>query len=146
MNSVEDLIAKHEGKKANVYKDSVGIDTIGIGHNLQASPMPADWTQPLTDDQIDQLFQADLQKATEAVTSAIPWFANLDEVRQAVVIDMAFNMGIHTLLTFTHTLGCIEAGNWQAAATGMMQSKWAEQVGKRAEEDAQMMVTGQWPA
>lgn len=146
MNSVEDLIAKHEGKVATIYNDSRGIPTIGIGHNLQASPLPADMTPPLTDNQIDQLFQSDLSKAIHAVTDSLPWFTSLDQVRQAVVIDMAFNMGINTLLTFHHTLGFIESGSWQQAADGMLSSLWAKQVGRRATEDAQMMLTGQWPS
>jgi lysozyme len=145
MKTVEELIAKHEGKRSNTYLDSRGIPTIGIGHNLQSDPLPAGWTPPLTDDQIDQLFQKDFKTASDGVISHLPWFASLDEVRQAVVIDMAFNMGIKTLMTFHHTLGFIQEFNWQAAADGMKQSLWATQVGKRAIEDAQMMLTGQWP-
>jgi lysozyme len=145
MNSVEELITKHEGCESNIYLDSMGIPTIGIGHNLKASPMPSDWTTPLTQDQIDQLFQTDLNNVLTQLTADLPWVNSLDPVRQAVVIDMCFNMGINTLLTFKHTLANIQSGNWQAAADGMLQSLWATQVKSRANEDAQMMVSGAWP-
>lgn len=146
MNTVEELIAKHEGRRSATYLDSRGIPTVGIGHNLQAHPLPEGWSSPLTDDQVDQLFKQDLADATEGLVKALPWFSNLDTVRQAVVVDMAFNMGLPTLLTFHHTLGFIQDGQWQQAADGMLASLWATQVGPRAREDAQMMVSGAWPA
>lgn len=143
--TVEDLIEEHEGRETATYLDAVGHPTIGIGHNLDASPLPPGWSSPLTDDQVDQLFATDLAKVTVGLRGALPWFSRLDSVRQAVLQDMAFNMGTETLLTFKHTLGCVEAGNWQAAHDGMLASLWAKQVPKRAAEDAQMMLTGQWP-
>jgi len=143
--TIEDLIAKHEGCEANIYNDSMGIPTIGIGHNLKANPLPDGMNPPLTQDQIDQLFQADLAVATNAVTKALPWFSSIDSVRQAVLIDMTFNMGIGTLLTFHHTLGFIQDGDYTSAANGMLASLWAKQVGIRATEDANMMTSGLWP-
>jgi lysozyme len=145
MNCVEDLISKHEGRVPTVYRDSEGHPTIGIGHCLNNNPLPEGFTPPLTDTQIDALFASDLRVATDAVSQGVPFFYRLDPVRQAVLVDMAFNLGISTLLSFHHTLGCVEAGNYQAAADGMLDSLWARQVGPRAQEDAQMMVTGEWP-
>jgi GH24 family phage-related lysozyme (muramidase) len=44
MITVEDLMAKHEGKVSTIYNDSEGIPTIGIGHHLQVSPLcDGDW-------------------------------------------------------------------------------------------------------
>lgn len=146
INSVEDLIAKHEGCVPTIYLDSKGIPTIGIGHNLQASPLPEGMVPPLTQDQINQLFQSDLANATQAVVNSLPWFSNLDVIRQGVIIDMAFNMGISTLLTFHHTLGYIQSGDWQDAANEMLASLWAKQVKERATEDAAIIVSGQWPS
>ncbi|MDE2425792.1 MAG: hypothetical protein KGO96_07780 [Elusimicrobia bacterium] len=53
--TLEQLIAKHEGKEPNIYHDSLGIPTIGIGHNIKASPLPEGFNPPLSDDQIDTL-------------------------------------------------------------------------------------------
>jgi lysozyme len=145
IDSVEQLITKHEGCEFNVYLDSKGIQTIGIGHNLQASPMPYGWTTPLTQDQVNELFQSDLNNVLNQLSDNLPWVSKLDMVRQAVVVDMCFNMGIETLLTFKRTLACIESGAWQDAADDMLQSLWALQVPTRAQEDSQMMVSGNWP-
>lgn len=145
MNTVEELIAKHEGRKNATYKDSLGIPTIGIGHNIQAHPLPPGFVSPLTDEQVDLLFQADLANAEAALRQHLPWVDSLSDARLAVLVDMVFNMGIGGVLGFPHTLAAIQAGNWQAAHDGMLASKWATQVGARAKEDAEMMLTGEWP-
>ena len=142
--TVLDLITKHEGSVASPYLDSLGIQTVGVGHNLKASPLPGE-VYPMSSERIQQVLAQDLQKVVLGLNTALPWLSQLDEVRQAVLYDMGFNMGVLGLLTFKNTLGCVEAGNWQAASDGMLASKWASQVRSRAVEDAQMMVSGQWP-
>ena len=77
--------------------------------------------------------------------------AKLDDVRQRVLLDMAFNLGVVGLLSFKRTLGVIEAGRYELAAAMMLDSKWAGQVGQRAERLSRMMATGKdprelWPA
>jgi lysozyme len=146
IDSLLKLVSKHEGREANVYLDSKGIKTVGVGHNIEAHPLPSDMVPPLTDDQIDQLLQQDLDDAMSGLLKALPWAVDLDPVRQAVLGDLSFNMGLPTLLQFHHTLGFIQEGNYAAASAGMLASLWAKQVGKRAQEDAQMMVSGEWPA
>jgi len=74
----------------------------------------------------------------------LPWFTELDEVRQAVLVDMGYNLGIDGLLKFKRTLGSVESGNYANAAIQMLESKWATQVGHRAERLSDMMETGEW--
>jgi len=143
--TVEDLIAKHEGSSPVIYNDSMGIPTIGIGHNLNASSLPAGMTPPLTSAQISQLFQTDLSGVMKDLTNNMPWFSSLDTVRQAVLIDMDFNMGWPTLSQFVNTLAMVKAGNYAGAAAGMLDSTWATQVPGRAQEDSKMMSSGLWP-
>lgn len=142
--TVLDLIARHEGSRAEPYHDSLGILTVGVGHNLQANPLPGE-VYPMSPERIQAVLAADLEREGAPVR-ALPWFPALDEVRQAVLLDMAFNMGAAGLLSFHNTLGHFERGEWDAAADGMLASKWAAQVGPRAIEDAEMVRTGCWPA
>lgn len=146
VNSVESLVAKHEGTRFDIYLDSVGHRTVGIGHNLDAAPLPEGWTTPLTQDQVDRLFQIDLANAIAPMSTNWPWFSSLDPVRQAVLIDMCFNSGFAGLSTFKHTLTMIESGDYSGAATNMLESLWAKQVGIRAIEDSRMMNSGLWPS
>ena len=76
------------------------------------------------------------------LTSLLPCFEALDTVRQMVLVDMAFNLGVHGLIAFHDTLSLISQGNYQRAGAEMLNSAWAKQVGARATRLAEMMRTG----
>ena len=59
-----------------------------------------------------------------------------------MLADMCFNLGINRLLGFKNTLAAIKAGDYEAAADGMLASMWAKQVGKRAHRLIKMMREG----
>lgn len=135
-----DLI-RDEGERMKMYKDSRGFATIGVGHNLDAKPISQKAVRVILDD--------DITDAEMALDKACPWWRLLDEVRQRVLCNMCFNMGIGTLLTFKRTLAAIEAHQFDLAAEFMMESLWSRQVGDgpggkldRAERLATMMRTG----
>jgi lysozyme len=133
--TLREQLLLHEGLRLKPYKDTVGKLTIGIGRNL-------------TDNGITKiealiLLDNDIHEATKACEQHIPVFRSLDDVRQRVLIDMAFNMGIHGLLGFRATLAAITAGDYAKAADRMLESKWAEQVGRRAQRLALWMRTGE---
>jgi lysozyme len=137
---VRDLLTWHEGRVPWAYHDSLGFLTIGIGHLIDRRK-----GGKLPDPIIDALFDYDLKQHSEELFRALPWARDLDPVRQAVLIDMAFNLGISGLLGFHNTLGAVRDKRWQDAARGMLASKWATQVGRRASRLSGMMLTGEWP-
>jgi lysozyme len=130
------LLERHEGRRRIVYADSLGIPTIGIGRNLKG--------KGLSEAEVDMLYEHDIAEIRAELTRRIPWWIDLDEVRQAVLMDMAF-MGVAKLMGFKVTLAAVEKGEYAAAARGMLASKWAGQVGRRADELAEMMRSGEWP-
>lgn len=136
--NVRDLIIRHEGRVAHVYKDSLGFDTIGVGHLVDARKGGR-----LPDHIIDALFDYDFELHRKELLAQLPWVADLDEVRQAALIDMYFNLR-GNLLGFKETLRFTQARAWSAAADAMLDSTWAEQVGDRATELAAMIRTGKW--
>lgn len=146
MNTNDPLLAKElrrdEGVEYVPYLDTVGVKTVGVGHNMQAKPLPADWTFPLTDAQVDQLLAEDLQEVFDGLDRNIPWWRKLSYERQRVLANMAFNLGIKGLMGFKNTLAHVQAERYQSAAEGMLASKWARQVGQRANRLAAMMVMG----
>jgi len=75
---------------------------------------------------------------------ALPWMEKLNDARQAVLIGMAFQMGMKGLLQFKRALGSIEDGHYNKAAAEMMDSAWARQTFGRAARMAQQMETGEW--
>lgn len=139
-------LRRDEGVSYVPYADPVGIQTVGVGHNLQVSPLPAGWSYPLSDAQVDQLLSTDLNNTFAQLDHALPWWRGLDEVRQRVVANMAFNMGVTGLMTFHNTLGAMQRGAYAIAAAGMLASQWAQQVGARAQRLASAMETDVMPA
>ncbi len=132
-----------EGVRYVPYRDTKGIPTVGIGHNLQAAPLPAGWTYPLTDAQVDTLLQSDLANVYSDLNRDLPWWTDLNDVRQRVIANMMFNLGSNKLLGFKNTLAAMRQGAYADAASGMLNSAWASQVGARAQRLAQMMRTGE---
>lgn len=135
-----------EGARLAAYRDSEGILTVGIGHNCIARPVegvsaPGD---TITQETSDALFTADCDDAIKQLDEALPWWAQLDDVRQNVLLDMAFNIGIRRLQEFHHMLDAAESGDYLEAARQMANSKWAAQVGSRARRLEAMMSTGEW--
>lgn len=149
--NVKDLITRHEGIRSRPYRDEYGNLTVGVGHNLDANPLPPELFEPngtLSPTTIDEVLDDDIAAATVAARRLTdPWYLNLSPVRQAVLVDMAFAMGLAGLQTFQHFLGCMAAGNFESAALAMLSSKWAtKDAPERAHEDAEMIRSGMWPA
>jgi len=120
-------------------------ETVGAGHNLRVSPLPAGWTYPLSDKQVDQLLTGDLDETFLELNHSLPWWTSLDDVRQRVIANMCFNMGIGDLLDFHMTLAAMQSGEYTAAAADMEDSEWYGEVGDRAVRLCQAMATGVMP-
>lgn len=134
---LERLLVKHEGYSKTVYEDSVGIPTIGVGHNLRNG---------LSQRAVHFILEEDIDNATQDCFKHFPLFNTLDTVRQDMLIEMCFNMGIVTLLTFKNSLSSLFEKNWEAAEKGFRDSKWAKQVGERRVNDICYMIrTGDYP-
>lgn len=132
---VQQLI-RDEGLRLKPYTDSVGKLTIGVGRNLT--------DKGISNDEAEKMLENDIEDARRAVFQMIPWVSKLDEVRRAVLVNMAFNMGIGGLMAFKNTLAFIEKGQYPNAAAEMLNSKWADQVGPRAHRLALQLTTGTW--
>lgn len=126
----EAMLARHEGCRSTRYVDSLGIETIGIGHNL---------SKPLSRKAIEQIFQDDLADARNECVHAFPWFAELSEARQWVLINMCFNLGLPRLLGFKKFLSAMALGDYETAANEMLDSVWSKQVKSRALELANLI-------
>lgn len=138
--NAEGLIQFEEGRRSVGYLDTRGIPTIGIGHTGKEVYVGLAWN----DQQIDGAFMRDYDTAAQGLLPALPWFANLDEVRQAVLISMAFQMGVHGVLEFQHTLAAIRDQRWNHAAGGIRSSAWYTQTHARAERAARAIENGEW--
>lgn len=132
MTALQAQLKLDEGVRRTVYIDTMGHRTIGVGRNLDANPLPAGMKPPLTDEQIDDLLQQDIAAVVRSLNNHLLWWQQLDDPRQRVMIDLAFNMGIGTLQTFTTFLHYMRTDNYDMAAKDLLTTEWAKQVGTRA--------------
>lgn len=131
MNLTE-LLIRDEGLRLKPYKDTVGKLTIGVGRNLD--------DVGISQDEAEHLLFNDIAKV-EVEARKYAWFPALSDTRKAVVLSMIFNMGSQGFAGFKNTIDDIAAGDYGSAASRMLQSKWATQVGNRAVRLARAMRT-----
>lgn len=134
-------LIRHEGLVPYAYQDSLGFWTIGVGTLIDKRK-----GGKLFPEEIEFILDNRVRKLATELLAAIPWMKQLDKVRQYVLLNMAFNLGVGGLLKFKNTLEMIRTGNYAGAAKGMLNSLWAKQVKGRAVELAKMMETGNGPA
>lgn len=146
-------LSLHEGIRLQPYRCPRGFLTIGVGRNLQTNPLSReeikilgrrDLSSGITRQEAFFLLRGDIRRTLEKCRKEIPFFDNLDDERQYVLVDMAFNMGIGGLLKFQKMLAFIGVGNYRQAAAELLSSRYARQVRIRAERLAQTLRSGRW--
>ena len=141
----------HEGCVDHIYTCPSGYKTIGIGRNLETNPLTArekekvgDISGKITLENILYLLKNDVRRCKKELIDNISWFYQLDDERQYALLDMCFNMGIKKLLGFKRMLNAMLIGDFRGAAKECLNSKYARDVGKRAERIARLIETGIW--
>jgi lysozyme len=156
----QDLIEKlivSEGLRLQVYKDTLGIDTIGIGRNLEDRGITKEELADLDIPTIEHVYEYgiteadavylatnDVQIVEEELVRAHPCVDRLDSVRQLILIDMAFNMGVPRLCKFKNMWAAVHNEDYPTAAKEMLDSRWAKQVKGRATKLANAMHNGEF--
>lgn len=144
-----DLIRRHEGLRLTVYDDATGLPlrqgetleghpTIGFGRLLTSG-------RGISAEEADYLLANDLKIAAADAEKYVGkrFWSRLSPARQAVLIDMAHNLGLSRLRKFVRLRFALEAGEYAVAADEMLDSDWADQVGERARTLAAMMKSGE---
>jgi GH24 family phage-related lysozyme (muramidase) len=137
----EQLVAEEEGRKRTAYPDSRGFLTIGIGCCVDPKVIGTG----LCDAAIDAQFAHDRATA-DSVCARIPGFASLNEVQQAALVSIAFQLDAQ-ILGWAHFMAamCETPPNVKAAAAALLDSEWARrQTPQRATRECEMLETGVW--
>lgn len=151
-----DMLIRDEGMELKVYKDTLGIDTIGVGRNIIDRPLTVAEmqhlgifsTQEIYDNGITlygarYLLRNDVAIAERELLAAQSCVKNLNAPRQMVCVNMAFNLGMPRLKRFTNMWNAIHRKDYERAADEMLDSRWAEQVKGRATRLSDIMRTGE---
>jgi lysozyme len=151
MNKLIEQIKRHESYRKHVYRCSAGKSTIGYGYNLSANPLHLSGveisyahTNGMIEAEAERLLIKMVDDIIKQLHGQLPWWSKLSGERQAVLVNMAYNIGVAGVLGFKNTLHLIERGDYTKASVEMMNSKWAGQVKGRAVELAEQMKTGKY--
>jgi len=140
-------LERDEGRLDHVYRDILGIETAGVGHNLAAHGIdPASLPNPIPDETIDAWLEADIDDALNSLdTHCAPWWREMTDARQRGLINLCFmgwGDGTHGLSSFRNMLAALKAGDYETAATQVLASRYAREVGERAVRIAEMFRNG----
>lgn len=123
-----------ELRSKKIYVDTVGKVSGGIGRNLT--------DRGFSEDEIDLMYANDIKIAEKDARALVPGFDRLDDVRQEVLVNMAFNLGYSRLAGFKKFLAAVNSSRFDEAAAEMQDSAWFRQVGQRAVRLRDAMRTG----
>ena len=121
-------IKKHEGFVNHVYKDSLGLDTLGYGTLM-----------PITKQEGEILLQHRLNNMIQSLVTSEPFYNELPQDKADIIAEMAYQMGVSGVLEFKNMWNALKKRDYQAASFHMIQSKWAEQTPNRAKELSERM-------
>jgi GH24 family phage-related lysozyme (muramidase) len=137
----EDLTRFNEGCVLTARPDAKGHWEIGYGHDINPSP-GLTWTQ----EQADAQFEIDYPLACSRAEADLGAgeYVLLSPQRQAVLNDMAYEIGGAGLAGFTHMLSAVRYGDWQEAADSLKSSLLFSQVPAREARNVAILLTGEW--
>ena len=123
-----------EGFKYEIYLDHLGYPTMGVGHLITEKDEEYGKIvgTPISEDRIKECLDNDIKIVCEELDMKEPWWRNLNDNRQRVIANMCFNLGYPRLSKFKRFIAAMHTAQWEVAATEMMDSRWAGQVGDRA--------------
>lgn len=128
------LISSEEGFRSTIYRCPTGHPTIGYGVNLEITPIPRHiaelWTR-----HIIRSIHGTLQKR-------IPFYDDLDPARQAVLVSLAYQLGVGGLLRFRRMLAAVSSQDYASAARELADSRLASQTPERVRRHQEILLRG----
>ena len=123
-----------EGLELKPYRCTSDKLTIGLGRNLEDNG--------ITEEEAYYLAENDIDNLMDELDRNIPWWTELNNPRKRALLNMAYNVGTPTLMKFQKTLSLLESGQYEEASKEVLNSRWARQVGRRADFISNVFLTG----
>ena len=128
MNELINSIKEHEGFVSDVYKDSLGFDTVGYGTKM-----------PLSKEEAELILKHRLNDKINKIIEKKPIILTLPQDKQFVLFEMAYQLGVGGLLKFKKMWKAIKEKDYTEASIEMLDSRWANQTPSRAKELSERM-------
>jgi lysozyme len=150
---LEKQLRADEGERLKPYRCTAGKLTIGVGRNLD--------DRGITKEESAVMLDRDIRNCLADLAFFLPWYKQLNAARQEALINMVFTMGIARLRGFKNMLAALQTGDWQKAHDEALfnlepvhengkivrwikrPTKWAREVGERANRIAKVFLTGE---
>ena len=142
------MLNHDEGFSAVPYYDTLGFPTIGIGRKIgnKGDPLPNITTDRETE---NNFLEGRIKTLIDSFSTHINTrdiFPKLSEIRQAVLVCMAYQMGFAGVLQFRQMLAALARNDFDGAANEIINSQLHAQTTKRCEREANMLKTGMMDA
>ena len=124
-------IKEHEGFVAIVYKDSLGIDTIGYGFAIK--------DLELDEDICSLILERKLENLICRVDNKFSWYKYMPQDIKDVVVEMCYQLGVTGVSKFRKTISYLQNKQWEDASIEMLDSLWAKQTSNRANQLADIV-------
>tara|TARA_R110002051_G_scaffold141915_1_gene215215 strand:+ start:4549 stop:4965 length:417 start_codon:yes stop_codon:yes gene_type:complete len=121
-----DSIKKHEGYVGIVYKDSLGIDTIGYGFAIKDLELDEDLCEIILERKLSQLI--------DRINFKFQWYRYMPQEIKDIVTEMCYQLGVTGFSKFKKTIAYLQNKQWDDASVEMLDSRWAKQTPNRAKE------------
>lgn len=120
-----------EGLETDVYRDSKGYWTIGIGHlvssdkTLSIEAARTLCVAPWTELQCRAVFLEDMERHVQEAEARWPWVATLPELQWRGFCQMVFQMGCQRVSKFRNMIAALQRKDWAVAEIEALDSDWA---------------------
>jgi lysozyme len=139
-------IGRDEGLRLHAYPDpDTGAEPWTIGYGCTGADIRPGvvWTKAQADAALTQR----IDQLQDQLDHLLPWWREVSDARQDVLVNMAYNLGVRGLLGFHTFLAAAQAGRSAAAADDLLvtdgrPTRWARQVHGRATRLAQQWRDG----
>ena len=122
--SLIESVKKNEGYRSMVYKDSLGIDTIGYGFAIK--------DLELEEDICEEILVRKLKDLQSSIKKKFHWFEDMPPQIKDVVMEMCYQLGVGGFSKFRKTISYLENKQFKHASAEMLDSLWAKQTPNRA--------------
>jgi lysozyme len=97
----------------------------------------------ISEDEAKMLLRNDIADILATLRTNIVGWSELGEARQRALCNLGFNMGWTRLSRFKKMRAALESGDYELAADEALNSRWAKQVGARAQRVAALLRQGE---
>ncbi len=134
INKLREQLKIDEGVKYEIYDDHLGYKTFGIGHLVKTTDeeygLPCG--APVSEKRVNSVFDKDVETYIDESKKVFGNLEDMPQEAQQVLVNMCFNMGAPRLSQFKKFIKAIHDEDWKTASVEMLDSRWASQVGIRA--------------